>query len=40
VWVLYKHVQDLNSRLWFHVGNLFTHCESCGDYMKRLSNGR
>jgi hypothetical protein len=40
VWVVYKHVQDPNSHLWFHVGNVFTYCKSCGDYVKRLSNGR
>jgi hypothetical protein len=40
VWVVYKHVQDPNSHLWFGVGNVFTYCKSCGDYMKRLSNGR
>jgi hypothetical protein len=40
VWVIYKHVQHPNSHLWFHVGNVFTYCKSCGDYMKRLSNGR
>jgi hypothetical protein len=40
VWVIYKHVQDPNSHLWFHVGNVFTYRKSCGDYMKRLSNGR
>ncbi len=40
VWVIYKHVQDPNSCLWFHVGNVFSYCKSCGDYMKRLSNGR
>ena len=40
VWVIYKHVQDPNSHLWFCVGNVFTYCKSCGDYMKRLSNGR
>jgi hypothetical protein len=36
VWV----IQDPNSHLWFHVGNVFTYHKSCGDYMKRLSNGR
>jgi hypothetical protein len=40
VWVVYKHVQDPNSHLWFCVGNVFSYCKSCGDYMKRLSNGR
>jgi hypothetical protein len=40
VWVIYKHVQDPNSHLWFCVGNVFTYHKSCGDYMKRLSNGR
>jgi hypothetical protein len=40
VWVIYKHVQDPNSHLWFCVRNVFTYCKSCGDYMKRLSNGR
>ncbi len=40
VWVIYKHVQDPNSHLWFCVGNVFTYCKSCGDDMKRLSNGR
>jgi hypothetical protein len=40
VWVVYKHVQDPNSHLWFHVGNVFTYHKSCGDYMKRLGNGR
>jgi hypothetical protein len=40
VWVVYKHVQDPNSRLWFYVGNVFSYRKSCGDYMKRLSNGR
>jgi hypothetical protein len=40
VWVIYKHVQDPNSHLWFCVGNVFSYCKSCGDYMKRLSNGR
>jgi hypothetical protein len=40
VWVVYKHVQDPKSHLWFHVGNVFSYCKSCGDYMKRLSNGR
>jgi hypothetical protein len=40
VWVVYKHVQDPNSHLWFHVGNVFNYHKSCGDYMKRLSNGR
>jgi hypothetical protein len=40
VWVVYKHVQDPNSHLWFHVGNVFSYRKSCGDYMKRLSNGR
>jgi hypothetical protein len=24
----------------YYVGNVFTYCKSCGDYMKRLSNGR
>jgi hypothetical protein len=40
VWVVYKHVQDPKSHLWFHVGNVFSYCKSCGDYMKRLSNAR
>jgi hypothetical protein len=41
VWVVYKHVHYPNTHLWFHVGNVFTYCKSCGDYMKRLSkNGR
>jgi hypothetical protein len=40
VWVVYKHVQDPKSHLWFHVGNVFSYRKSCGDYMKRLSNGR
>jgi hypothetical protein len=40
VWVIYKHVQDPNSRLWFCVGIVFTYHKSCGDYMNRLSNGR
>jgi hypothetical protein len=40
VCVVYKHVQDPNSHLWFHVGNVFSYRKSCGDYMKRLSNGR
>jgi hypothetical protein len=40
VWVIYKHVQDPNSNLWFRVDNVFSYCKSCGDYMKRLSNGR
>jgi hypothetical protein len=40
VWVIYKHVQDPNSHLCFHVGNAFAYRKSCGDYMKRLSNGR
>jgi hypothetical protein len=40
VWVVYKHVQDPNSHVWFRVGNVFTYRKSCGDYMKRLSNGR
>jgi hypothetical protein len=40
VWVVYKHVQDPNSHLWFCVGNVFSYCKSCCDYMKRLSNGR
>jgi hypothetical protein len=40
VWVVYKNVQDPNSHLWFCVGNVFTYRKSCGDYMKRLSNGR
>jgi hypothetical protein len=40
VWVVYKHVQDPNSHLWFCVGNVFSYRKSCGDYMKRLSNGR
>jgi hypothetical protein len=38
--VIYKHVQDPNSHLWFHVGNVFSYCKSCGDYMKKLINGR
>jgi hypothetical protein len=25
VWVIYKHVQDPNSHLWFCVGNVFTY---------------
>jgi hypothetical protein len=33
VWVFYKHVQDPNSHLWFRVGNVFSYCKSCGDYM-------
>jgi hypothetical protein len=40
VWVVYKHVQDPKSHLWFCVGNVFSYCKSCGDYIKRLSNGR
>jgi hypothetical protein len=40
VWVVYKHVQDPSSHLWFHVGNVFSCCKSCGDCMKKLSNGR
>jgi hypothetical protein len=40
VWVVYKHVQDPNSHIWFCVGNVLIYCKSCGDYMKRLSNGR
>jgi hypothetical protein len=40
VWVVYKHVHDPNSHLWFCVGNVFTYHKSCGDDMKRLSNGR
>jgi hypothetical protein len=40
VWVIYKHVQDLNSFPWFCVGNVFSYHKSCGDYMKRLSNRR
>jgi hypothetical protein len=40
VWVVYKHVQDPKSHLWFCVGNVFSYRKSCGDYMKRLSNGR
>jgi hypothetical protein len=40
VWVVYKHVQDPKSHLWFHVGNMFIYHKSYGDYMKRLSNGR
>jgi hypothetical protein len=40
VWVIYKHVQDPIPHLWFHVGNVFSYHKSCGDYMKRLSNGR
>jgi hypothetical protein len=40
VWVVYKHVRDPKSHLWFHVGNVFSYHKSCGDYMKRLSNGR
>jgi hypothetical protein len=27
VWVIYRHVQDPNSHLWFHVGNMFTYCK-------------
>ncbi len=34
VWVIYKHVQDPNSHLWFCVGNVFTYHKSCGDYMQ------
>jgi hypothetical protein len=26
VWVVYKHVQDPNSHLWFRVGNVFSYC--------------
>jgi hypothetical protein len=40
VWVIYKHVQDPNSHLWFCVGDVFSYHKSCGDYMKRLSNER
>jgi hypothetical protein len=40
VWVVYMHVQDPNSHLWFCVGNVFSYCKSCDDYMNRLSNGR
>jgi hypothetical protein len=40
VWVIYKHVQDLNSHLWFCVGNVFTYHRSCADSIKRLSNER
>jgi hypothetical protein len=28
VWVVYKHVQDLKSHLWFHVGNVFSYRKS------------
>jgi hypothetical protein len=39
VWVVYKHVPYLASRLWFRVGNVFTFHKSCGDYMKWLTKG-
>jgi hypothetical protein len=40
VWVVYKHVQHLASRLWFWVGNVFIFHKSCGDYMKWLTKGQ
>jgi hypothetical protein len=39
VWVVYKHVQHPDFCLWFRVGNVFTCCKSCGDYMKWLTKG-
>ena len=40
VWVVYKHVRDPSSGLWFRVGNVFTFRKSCSDYFKRLGKGR
>jgi hypothetical protein len=39
IWVVYKHVQHPASRLWFRVGNVFTFCKSCGDYINWLTKG-
>ncbi len=39
VWVVYNHVQHPASHLWFQVGNVFTFCKSCGDYIKWLTKG-